>query len=235
MRQSVGILVLVLATIGLRADTIAFLGDSITAGYGVDEAEAYPALVQSKLEAAGLDWRVVNAGESGDTTKGGLARLDWMLRSEPDIVVVALGGNDGLRGLELARTKANLQRVIDRLQAEDVQVVLAGMMLPRNFGPDYTAAFRTLYRELAEANEAVGFYPFLLDGVAADPELNQVDGIHPNAKGQAVIAGKLFAFLEPALRDGTAVSDLMAPEPVTVADPAGGAAGGGGPPDEETE
>lgn len=204
-----------LLILGLRAEsTVAFLGDSLTAGYGLAEQQAFPALIAGKLAAAGLDWRVVNAGESGDTTKGGLSRLGWMLRSQPQVVVVALGGNDGLRGLEPERTKANLQAIIDRLQAAGAQVVLCGMMLPRNFGPDYTARFRALYGELAATNE-VGFYPFLLAGVAADPALNQVDGIHPNAKGQAIIAERLFAFLEPLLKGEVAAEALVAAAPAS--------------------
>lgn len=201
---------LLLLTALLGAETIAFLGDSLTAGYGLAEEEAYPALLAAQLRSDGLDWRVVNAGESGDTTKGGLARLDWMLRARPDVVVVALGGNDGLRGIELARTQANLQAIIDRLRATGAQVVLAGMQLPRNYGPEYTAGFRALYAELAAANE-VGYYPFLLDGVAADPALNQADGIHPNAAGQRVIAQRLYAFLGPLLRGELAAHELAVP------------------------
>ncbi len=213
MRSLVLLLVVVFAgAASVPGATIAFLGDSLTAGYGLAQDEAYPALIGRRLAAEGLDWQVVNAGESGDTTKGGRSRLDWMLRSRPQVVVVALGANDGLRGLEVARTEANLQAIIDRLHREQIQVVLCGMLLPRNFGPEYTQGFRQLFRDLAARNQ-VGFYPFLLDGVATRPDLNLADGVHPNAQGQAVIAERLADFLAPLLRGERQAHELQASEP----------------------
>ncbi|MDA3960992.1 MAG: arylesterase [Planctomycetota bacterium] len=203
------LLIFILAACGAAERTVVFLGDSLTAGYGLAAQEAYPALIGSKITADGLAWRVINAGESGDTTKGALARLDWLLRSKPDLVVVALGGNDGLRGLDLARSEANLDAIITKLRAAGAEVVLCGMLLPTNFGADYTERFAAMFPRIA-ARHAVGFYPFLLAGVAADPALNQADGIHPNVAGQTRIAEALYAFLAPALSGEQAASALGA-------------------------
>lgn len=180
--------------------TILFYGDSITAGYGLDPDQAYPAIIQKKIEAAGLDWRVVNAGLSGETTAGGLRRLDWILRQRVDVFVLALGGNDGLRGVAPSVTRQNLQTLIDRVRARypDATVVIAGMQMPTSMGPDYTTAFRRIFPELAEANRAP-LVPFLLEGVGGIPELNQPDLIHPTAEGQRRVAENVWPVLRPLL------------------------------------
>lgn len=180
---------------------ILFLGDSLTAGLGVDPDLAFPALIQRRIEAAGLQFRAVNAGNSGETSAGGLRRVQWLLRQPVEILVLELGANDGLRGTDLASTRANLQAIIDATRARypDVEIVLAGMQVPPNLGPEYTRVFRSLYPELAEANDA-HLIPFLLAGVAGDPELNQPDGIHPTAEGHAILAANVWSVLEPVLR-----------------------------------
>lgn len=182
--------------------TIVFLGDSLTAGYGLDNpaAEAYPALIQEKIDAAGLPWRTVNAGISGDTTAGGLRRIDWLLRQRIDILVLALGGNDGLRGVPPEETRRNLTGIIERVRARhpDVRVVLAGMQMPVNMGGGYRDEFRRIYPELAAAHDCV-LIPFLLEGIGGDPLFNQADLIHPTAEGQRVIASHVWAVLAPLL------------------------------------
>ncbi len=174
------------------------LGDSLTAGLGLAQSQAWPTLVQAKLKAAGHPHRVVNAGVSGDTSAGGLARLDWQLSQKPAIVVLELGGNDGLRGLPVAHTRDNLAKIIQRCQAAGATVLLAGMQIPPNMGPDYTAAFRALFPSLAEEFK-VPLIPFLLEGVAGDTTLNQRDGIHPTAEGQAIVAETVWKSLQPLL------------------------------------
>lgn len=178
--------------------TVVFLGDSLTAGFGLGASQAFPALVARSLEAAGRDVKVVNAGVSGDTTAGGLRRLDWLLRQTPDLVVVALGGNDGLRGVDLADTEANLRAIVEGALDAGAQVILAGMLIPPNYGPDYTEQFAGLYPALAE-ELGVALIPFLLDGVAGDPSLNQADGIHPTAEGQQRVAELVLPYVEAAL------------------------------------
>ena len=182
--------------------TIVFLGDSITAGYGLENpaAEAYPALIQEKLSAAGLPYRVVNAGLSGDTTAGGLRRLDWLFRQRVDVLVIALGGNDGLRGIDPAVTRANLQAIIDhaRQRQPAIRLVLAGMQMPVNMSREFMQTFREIFPELAVKNGVV-LVPFLLEGVGAVPELNQPDLIHPTAHGQSVIAATVWKYLQSAL------------------------------------
>lgn len=185
----------------LEAATIVCLGDSITAGLGLSEEEAYPALVQGLARADGLDWRLVNAGVSGDTTAGGLRRVAWLVKGSPDLVLVALGANDGLRGLPVAVSRANLLAIIDRLRAAKVQVALAGMVLPMNYGEDYRTAFAALFPALA-AEHHLPLLPFLLEGVGGKPELNQADGIHPTAAGQRLIAAHVYAFLRSTLAVG---------------------------------
>lgn len=183
------------------APAVVFLGDSLTAGYGIDRDQAYPALVQEKIEAAGMDARVVAAGLSGDTSAGGLRRLDWVMRQPVDILVVALGANDGLRGIDLKSTRRNLQGIIDKARAKspEIRIALAGMQLPPNLGPDYTAEFKSLFRELAEAND-VELIPFLLEGVGGVSTLNLADGIHPNPSGHRLVAETVWKTIEPMLR-----------------------------------
>ncbi len=181
-----------------EASLVVFLGDSLTAGYGLAEDQAYPALIRERLAAEGIAARVVNAGISGDTTAGGLARLDWVLKQKPSVVVVALGGNDGLRGFPLAETESNLRRIVERVRAAGAAPLLAGMMIPPNYGPDYAQGFAALYPRLARELD-VPLIPFLLAGVAAEVDLNQPDGIHPTAEGQKVLAKTVLQYLRPLL------------------------------------
>lgn len=174
-------------------------GDSLTAGLGVAPEESYPARLQEKLLLSGYRYRVVNAGVSGDTTAGGVRRVEWVLKSNPDIVILELGANDGLRGLNLAATRANLEQIIQRLLAGGAKVILAGMQLPPNYGADYTNAFQTMYADLARRHD-VQFIPFFLDGVAAKIDLNQADGMHPTGQGYAVVVNGLWPVVEPLLK-----------------------------------
>jgi acyl-CoA thioesterase-1 len=177
---------------------IVALGDSLTAGLGVGADEAYPALLEARLRREGFDYRVVNAGVSGDTSAGGLRRLDWALRLKPDVLIVALGANDGLRGQPPDALRANLTRIVERARGAGARVLLAGMRVPPNYGDDYARAFAAVYPSVARAT-GVPLAPFLLDGVAGDPRLNQADGIHPTAEGQRVIAEHLWPHLRPLL------------------------------------
>ncbi|HJW08722.1 MAG TPA: arylesterase [Holophagaceae bacterium] len=178
--------------------TIVFLGDSLTAGLGLAAEQAYPALIQRRLDSEGRPARVVNAGVSGDTTAGGAARLDWIYRQRIDVLVVALGANDGLRGIPLASTERNLRSILDRAKREKSRVLLVGMQLPENYGPVYRRQFQAIYPRLAKAYR-VALLPFLLEGVALRPELNQADGIHPNAKGAAKVSETVWKALAPVL------------------------------------
>jgi len=175
------------------------LGDSLTAGLGVAADEAYPARLETRLRREGFDYRVVNAGVSGDTAAAGLRRLDWVLRAAPEVVIVALGANDGLRGQDPRATRESLERIVARLRGAGARVLLAGMRVPPNYGPEFSRAFAGVFPEVARRH-AVALMPFLLDGVAADPRLNQADGIHPNAAGHQVIADRLWPYLRPLLR-----------------------------------
>ncbi|MBM3646869.1 MAG: arylesterase [Alphaproteobacteria bacterium] len=177
---------------------LAVLGDSLAAGYGLRPAQAFPARLEAALKAQGRNVTVVNHGVSGDTTAGGLERVDWMLGDKPAIVLVELGANDALRAIDPAVTKRNLDAIITKLQQAGVTVWLAGMLAPRNFGPDYARQFDGLYRRLADKHGVV-LYPFFLDGVAQEPALNQADGIHPNAKGVDVIVARILPFVTTAL------------------------------------
>ena len=179
---------------------VVFLGDSLTAGYGLDAEQAYPSLVQHKLQAAGLAVEVVNAGVSGDTSAGGLRRLEWSLDGNVTVLVVALGGNDALRGLRTDELRRNLAAIIERAQQRRVTVILAGMEAPPNLGRAYTSAFRQVYRDLA-AEYRIALIPFLLEGVAGRPALNQADLIHPNAEGARKIADLVWPFVERAVRE----------------------------------
>lgn len=167
------------------------LGDSLTAGYGLSDSESYPVKLQAALRERGIDAEVINGGVSGDTSAGGLARLDWALADDPDIVIVELGANDGLRGLDPAKTQENLDAILKRLTEERRAVLLTGMLAPPNMGSDYGDAFKSIYPTLA-AKYGVRLYPFFLEGVAADPQLNQADGIHPTGAGVDIIVGRLL-------------------------------------------
>lgn len=182
------------------AATIVCLGDSITAGRGLEENQAYPALVQELARQDGLDWTLVNAGISGDTTASGLRRVAWLIKAKPDLALVALGGNDGLRGLPLEQTRANLTAICERFSAAGVRVALAGMLLPTNYGEPYRSDFAKLFPALA-TERMLPLMEFLLKDVGGKPELNQADGIHPTAEGQRLIAGNVYAFLKPLLAE----------------------------------
>lgn len=189
-----------------RADTpktILFFGDSLTAGYGLDDAitQAFPGLIQGKVKAAGLPYRVINAGLSGETTAGGLRRIDWVMRMPVDIFVLELGGNDGLRGLAPSVAAKNLQGIIDKVRAKNpsVKLVIAGMAMPVNMGETYTREFSAIFPTLAKTNNAA-LIPFLLEGVGGLPELNLPDGVHPTAAGHAIVAETVWKTLGPLLR-----------------------------------
>ena len=185
------------------APRIVFLGDSLTAGYGLAKDESVPSLIQKRLKDAGYPYEVVNAGVSGDTSAGGLNRLEWSLAGDVKVLVIELGANDGLRGLPVAGLKQNLTEIITRAQARNIKVILTGMEAPPNFGPAYTSEFRGVYRQLAKERDVV-FVPFYLDGVAGIPNLNIADGIHPNAEGSRIVEKTVWAALEPLLTKRTA-------------------------------
>jgi acyl-CoA thioesterase-1 len=180
---------------------VLFFGTSLTAGLGLEPEESYPALIQQKIDSARLPFRVVNAGVSGETSAAGLRRIDWLLSQRIMVLVLELGANDALRGQDLAAARGNLQEIIDRTRARypDVRIVIAGMEAPPNLGSGYTAEFRQLFVDLARRNDAA-LIPFLLEGVGGVPEMNQGDGIHPNAEGARVVADNVWRVLEPLLR-----------------------------------
>ncbi len=177
-----------------EAVRVTALGDSLTAGYGLPADETFTVQLEIALRAAGAKVTIANAGVSGDTTAGGLARLDWVMADEPELVIVELGANDGLRGLDPAMTYRNLDRILARLAAAGARVLLAGMYAPPNLGREYGEAFDTIYPRLAEKH-GVALYPFFLEGVATDPALNQHDGIHPNAAGVAAIVERITPYV----------------------------------------
>lgn len=178
---------------------VVFLGDSLTAGYGLDAEQAYPVLVEKSLEEEGIAIRALNAGVSGDTTSGGLARLDWLLSQKPAVVVVGLGGNDGLRGLPLEQAESNLREIVRRSQVAGARVLLLGMQIPPNYGPEYAEGFKEMYPRVAE-DLGVPLLPFLLEGVGGVAELNQADGIHPTAEGQEKVAETVTPYLADLLK-----------------------------------
>ncbi len=179
--------------------TIVALGDSLTAGYRLDENEAYPARLQELLAAGGEPWRVVNAGVSSETSSGALSRVEWVLESlSPDIVILETGANDGLRGIDVALARENIRAIVTRLQEERVTVLLAGMQMVKNLGEDYGQAFAALYGEVA-AETGVILIPFFLEGVAGDPSLNLADGIHPTAAGYRIVAGNVYPYVREAI------------------------------------
>ncbi len=186
------------AAAAVTGRTIVALGDSLTAGYGLPRKDAFTARLGAALAAAGVKARVVNAGVSGDTSAGGLARIDWLLAEKPDLVIVELGANDALRGLDPEETRRNLDAILARIKKSGARVLLAGMRAPPNMGREYAADFDRIFPDLAKQHK-VPLYPFFLDGVAADPALNQADGIHPNAKGVSVIVDRILPPLMRAL------------------------------------
>jgi acyl-CoA thioesterase-1 len=188
------------ATNNIERQTVVILGDSIAAGYGLDLMEAYPALLQKKVDNAGLKFSVVNAGVSGDTSAGGLRRMDWLLKRRMDVLVLELGGNDGLRGIPVTATRTNLQAIIDRTKQKypQARIVVAGMQMPPNMGAEYNATFAKIFPDLAKANNAA-LIPFLLEGVGGKPELNLPDMIHPTAEGHKIVAENAWKVLRPVL------------------------------------
>lgn len=185
-----------------RKRTILFLGDSLTSGYGLSAEVAFPAVIQAKIDSLGLGYEVVNAGISGETTSAGLSRMNWMLKRRIDVLVIELGANDGLRGVPLKVTRQNLQAIIDssRKAYPKVNVVLAGIQVPPNLGPEYTSEFKEIFPELAAKNK-VALIPFLLEGVGGIPELNLADGIHPTVAGHRKVAENVWKVLGPLLSD----------------------------------
>ena len=183
-----------------KGSTILFFGDSLTAGMGLDPNLAFPVLIGQRLDSLGWSYKVVNAGLSGETTASGRNRLDWVLRQPVDIFVLELGANDGLRGIPLEETRKNLEAMILKVREKspEARIVLAGMQLPPNMGPEYTASFRKIFPALAEKHEVL-LIPFLLDGVGGIPELNQQDGIHPTAEGHQIVAENVWEILRPAV------------------------------------
>ncbi|GAB2599970.1 arylesterase [Spirosoma areae] len=184
-----------------KKQIVLFYGNSLTAGYGVEPSQAFPALIGQKIDAAGLTYQVVNAGLSGETTAGGKSRIGWVMRQPVAVFVLELGGNDGLRGLPLTATRQNLQAIMDTVRRKSPQatIVLAGMQIPPNMGTTYAAEFRTLFKELADRNKAI-LIPFLLEGVGGVPKLNQPDGIHPTPAGHKIVANTVWEILRPVLK-----------------------------------
>ncbi|PIW04342.1 MAG: arylesterase [Cytophagales bacterium CG17_big_fil_post_rev_8_21_14_2_50_40_13] len=181
--------------------TIIFFGDSITAGYGLSMEEAYPNLIQKRIDSLGLNYEVINAGLSGEASAGGLDRIDWILKGKPDIFVLELGGNDGLRGLSIEETEANLKAMIDKVRAanSNTKILLAGMQIPPNLGQEYTKAFRNVFPKVAK-DKNVELIPFLLENVGGATKLNQSDGIHPNTAGHKIVAETVWGYLGKYLK-----------------------------------
>ena len=195
------LLMIMLVGAAPQGAVILFLGDSITAGNGLDLSEAFPALIQDKIDAKGWRFKAVNAGQSGDTSTGALDRLKWLLKNPVEVLVLELGGNDGLRGLPVEATRKNLQLIIDRTKEKypSAKIIIAGMKVPPNMGRDYGKKFEAIYADLAKKNKAP-LIPFVLEGVGGVPALNLPDGIHPTAKGQEIVAVTVWKTLEPVLR-----------------------------------
>tara|TARA_R110000868_G_scaffold121812_1_gene323006 strand:- start:95970 stop:96650 length:681 start_codon:yes stop_codon:yes gene_type:complete len=183
-----------------KKKNILFYGNSLTAGYGLDEDESFPSLIQNKIDSLNLNYRVINGGLSGETTASGLSRLDWFLEDQPEVFILELGGNDGLRGIPLAETRKNLNAIISSVSNRfpDTKILLAGMQIPPNMGQEYSEEFREMYAEIARKQE-VEMIPFLLEGVAGNPDLNLPDGIHPTSEGQEIVAQTVWKHLRPLL------------------------------------
>ncbi len=180
--------------------TIVFFGNSLTAGYGLDPSQAFPALIQRKIDSQNLSYKVVNAGVSGETSSGGNSRIDWILEQQVDIFVLELGANDGLRGIPVSETKTNLQSIIDKVKARypQAEIIIAGMQMPPNLGQQYTAEFREIFPELAKKNNG-RLIPFILEGVGGEAKFNQQDGIHPTEEGHQIVAENVWEQLQPIL------------------------------------
>jgi acyl-CoA thioesterase-1 len=186
-------------TVARARPRVVFLGDSLTAGYGIERSESVPSLIQARLDSKGYNYEVINAGVSADTSAGGLSRLDYSLQGDVEVLVVELGANDGLRGLPVDAMRHNLDEIIRRAKARDITVLLTGMEAPPNYGALYTDEFRRVFPELAKAH-GVAFVPFFLEGVAGIPSLNISDGIHPNPAGARIVEATLWRALQPLLR-----------------------------------
>jgi acyl-CoA thioesterase I len=203
MRKHLYLLALLLSLFGAAASEpkrIVILGDSLAAGYGLDTEDAFPALIQEKIQRAGLNYAVVNAGVSGDTTAGGLRRIAWLLRQPLDILILELGGNDGLRGISPEQTEKNLRAILNKVREKypSAHIILAGMQMPANMGPEYVAKFREIFTRVAK-EEKTALIPFLLEGVGGKAELNQSDRIHPTAEGHRIVAENVWKTLKPLL------------------------------------
>ena len=183
-----------------KTKVILFFGDSLTAGYGLEPEQAFPALIQAQIDSLALDYTVVNAGLSGETTSGGRNRLSWVLNQQTDIFVLELGANDGLRGIPLEETRNNLKTIVNAVRERnpETEIIIAGMQIPPNMGPEYTTEFRSIFPELAR-DQDLHLIPFLLDGVAGNPELNQADGIHPTIEGHKIVAVNVWKVLEDVI------------------------------------
>lgn len=181
---------------------ILFFGDSITAGFGLEPEQAFPALIQDKVDSLGWKHTVVNGGLSGETSAGGLRRIDWVLNRKYDLMILELGGNDGLRGIDLTSTKENLQGIIEKAQIKypEMKIIIAGIQVPPNLGQEYTTEFQNLYPRLASDNN-LDLIPFILEGVGGNPDLNLPDGIHPTAEGHQIIANNLWTILKPVIQN----------------------------------
>ena len=188
------------STLAQSKPRVVFLGDSLTAGYGLDKTQSVPSLIQKRMDVEGYNYEVVNHGVSGDTSAGGVSRLDYALSGDVRVLVIELGGNDGLRGLPVEATKQNLAQIISGAKRRGVRVLLTGMEAPPNHGPLYTGEFRKAFHDLAREHD-VAFMPFFLEGVAGNPALNQSDGIHPTAEGAIIVERALWTSLEPLLDD----------------------------------
>jgi acyl-CoA thioesterase-1 len=181
--------------------TILFFGDSLTAGYGLDDpSEAFPGVIEHKIDSLKLPYAVVNAGISGETTAGGLARIDWVLKQKVDVFILELGANDGLRGIPVSETTSNLQSIINKVKDKypHAKLIIAGMQVPPSMGNEYVTSFKALFPQLADKNK-IALIPFLLDGVGGNPELNQADGIHPTARGAKIVADNVWKVLKQDL------------------------------------
>ncbi|MDX2250208.1 MAG: arylesterase [Bacteroidia bacterium] len=194
---------LVKTTVETDKPVILFFGNSLTAGYGLELSQAFPALIQNRLDSLSLEYTVINAGLSGETTASGKNRVDWLLKQKPAVFVLELGANDGLRGIDPAETRRNLQEIIDKVRVSDpaTKIILCGMMVPPNMGPDYGKQFQVIYPELAEKNNLT-LIPFLLNGVAGEPELNLGDGIHPTVEGHKIVMENVWEVLCKVIETG---------------------------------
>jgi len=188
------------SAVEVKKKIIVFFGNSLTAGYVLSPSQAFPAVIQKKIDSLGLPYQVINAGVSGETSSGGKTRIDWILKQPVDIFVLELGANDGLRGIPLSATRKNLQDIVDKVIAKNpnTKLLFAGMQIPPNMGQTYTTEFRNIYTELAEKNKMI-LVPFLLEGVGGEPKLNQEDGIHPTAEGHRIVAENLWRSLQKML------------------------------------